>query len=398
MSYSPLIDRARRAFGIRLTMLSVKPQDRLPVGLMLDQLGTLWPEATAPVLLAPLDADFDDSLLEWEAPANAVIEIPSIALRDPRVQGLAQRARRKGIRLAMRGRPDVPLPPALRVCFDFAMIHVTEDRRRRADGTNVPPPPGVTRKMPFIITGAFRRSELDAAYERGAMGSVGVPLDEDGATVERPAQPSQVAVLELLRLAHERADIERMEAVVKRDAPLMFELLRFVGSAAFAVPMQVVSVKRALMVLGHANLTRWLSRVLRVSSSEGSAAPLMHASVRRALFLEHLAACTPGGADLRESLYLTGAFSLLDRTTGSSFTRVFEGTMLPPAVGDALIERAGPCAPYLALVEAIERSDPINSRKHRESLGIAALDCNLALLRALAAAPTAQGESGFAAT
>jgi hypothetical protein len=72
--------------------------------------------------------------------------------------------------------------------------------------------------------------------------------------------------------------------------------------------------------------------------------------------------------------------------------------MLPPAVGDALIERAGPCAPYLALVEAIERSDPINSRKHRESLGIAALDCNLALLRALAAAPTAQGESEFAAT
>ena len=118
MSYSPLIDRARRAFGIRLTMLSLKPQDRLPVGLMLDQLGTLWPEADAPVLVAPLDAEFDDSLLAWEAPTNAVLEIPAIALRDPDVQGLAQRARRRGIRLAMRGRPDVPLPPALRACFD----------------------------------------------------------------------------------------------------------------------------------------------------------------------------------------------------------------------------------------------------------------------------------------
>jgi EAL and modified HD-GYP domain-containing signal transduction protein len=397
LSYSPLIDRARRAFGTRLTMLSLKPQDRFPVGLVLDQLGMLWPEATAPVLVAPLDAEIDHSLLEWEAPANAILEIPSIALRDPTVQGLAQRAHRKGIRLAMRGRPDVPLPPALLACFDYAMIHVTEDRRRRSDGSNAPPPPGVTRRMPFIITGCFRRAELEAAYERGAMGSVGVPLDEDCPTVERPPQPAQSAVLELVRLAHERAGIERMEAVVRADAPLTFELLRYVGTSAFAVPMPVASVRRALMVLGHGGLTRWLSRMLRVSSGEGNAAPLMHASIRRGLFLEHLAGCTPDGSSLREALYLTGALSLLDRVTGTSFTRLLQGAALPEAVGQALIDRTGQCAPYLALVEAIERSDPINSRKHRESIGIAALDCNISLLRALAASPTTPSEDEVAA-
>lgn len=388
LSYSPLIDRDRRAFGTRVTMLSVRPQDRLPVGLMLDQLGALWPESAAPVLAAPLDAEFDETLLDWTAPANAVLELPAIALRDPTIQGLAQRARRKGIRMAMRGRPDVPLPPALLACFDFALIHVTEDRRRRADGTNAPPPPGVTRRMPFLITGAFRHAELNAAYARGAMGSVGIPFDEVGATVERPPQPSQAVLLDLVRMAHEQAPIEALEQLVKRDPPLMFELLRFVGTGAFAVPMQVVSVRRALMVLGHAGLTRWLSRALRIANDDGLASPLMHAALRRALFLEHLAGCAPGSAELRESLYLTGAFSLLDRTTGTAFTRLFEGAGLPAAVADALIERGGPCAPYLALVEAIERGDPIASRKHRESLGIAALDCNLALMRALAAAPT----------
>jgi EAL and modified HD-GYP domain-containing signal transduction protein len=146
------------------------------------------------------------------------------------------------------------------------------------------------------------------------------------------------------------------------------------------------------MVLGHGGVTRWLARMLRVASDEGNASPLMHAAIRRALFLEHLAGCTPDGADLRESLFLTGAFSLLDRATGTSFTRLFEGAAVPAAVCDALIERGGACAPYLALVEAIERSDPINSRKHREALGIAALDCNLSLLRALAAAPTTPTE------
>ena len=396
MSYSPLIDRARRTFGTRLTMLSIKPQDRLPVGLMLDQLGMVWPEATAPVLIAPLDAEFEDSLLDWEAPTNALVELPAIALRDPAIQGLAQRAPRRGIRLAMRGRPDVPLPPALLSCFDYAMIHVTEDRRRRSDGTNVPPPPGVTRRVPFIITGAFRRSELEAAYERGAMGSVGVPLDDECATVERPPQPDQSTVLELLRLAHDHADLEQMEAIVKRDAALTFELLRFVGTSAFAVPMAVASVKRALMVLGHASITRWLSRMLRVASDTGNTAPLMHASTRRALFLEHLSACAPGASALREALHLTGAFSLLDRTTGTSFTRLFQHASLPAEVCAALIERSGPCAPFLALIEAIERSDPINSRRHREALGIASLDCNLAMLRALAAAPTVRAEDGVA--
>jgi EAL and modified HD-GYP domain-containing signal transduction protein len=396
MSYAPLMDRGRRTFGTRLTLLTLRPQERLPVGLMLDQLSMIWPEAKAPVLVAPLDAEFDESLLEWEAPSNAIVELPSISLRDPAVQGLAQRARRRGIRLAMRGRPDVPLPPALLGCFDYAMIHVTEDRRRRSDGTNVPPPPGVTRRMPFIITGAFRRSELDAAYERGAMGSVGVPLDDACATVERPLQPAQRTVLELLRLAHDGADIEHMESVIKRDAALTFELLRFIGTSAFAVPMQVGSVRRALMVLGHVRLTRWLSRMLRMTSSDGLAAPLMHASLRRALFLEHLATHAENGAELRDALYLTGAFSLLDRTTGTSFTRLFQDAAMPAAVREALIERSGPCAPHLALIEAIERSDPINSRKHREALGITALDCNLAILRALAAAPTIRDEDDLA--
>ncbi len=396
LSYSPLIDRARRAFGTRVTMLSIRPQDRLAVGLMLEQLAMLWPEATAPVLVAPLDADFDDSLLEWEAPANAVLEVPAVALRDPRVQGLVQRARRKNIRLAMRGRPDVPLPPALLACFDFALIHVTEDRRRRADGSNLPPPPGVTRRMPFVVTGAFRRAELDAAYERGAMGSVGVPLDEERATIERPAQPSQATVLELLRLVHEQAVVERMEALVKRDAYLMFELLRAVDTRDVDGPPPA-SVKQALMVLGHARLARWLSRLLRMASAEGAAAPLMHAALRRGLFLEHLAGCVPGSEELREALHMTGAFSLLDRMTGTSFTRLLEGVPVPPPVGEALLSRAGACAPYLALVEAIERSDPIAGRRQREALGIDALDCNLALLRTLAAAPTAQSESGLAA-
>lgn len=388
MSYAPLVDRERRTFGTRLTMLSVKPSDRLPVGLILEQLSGMWPESRALVLVAPLDAQLDDSLLDWQSPANAVVEIPTIALRDPIAQALVQRARRAGIKMALRGRPDVPLPPALLDCFDYALIHITEDRRRRSDGSNAPPPPGVMRRMPFIITGAFRVAELQAAYERGAVASVGVPFDEAHPTMERPPQPSQQAVLELLRMAHERADIETIESAIKRDTALAFELIRFVNSAAFPVPMQVASVKRAVMVLGHAKMTRWLSRMLRVATFNADALPLMHAGTRRGLFLEHLASCSADGAELRDSLFQTGAFSLLDRITGTAFPRLLQHAQLAPSVSAALVGRTGPCAPYLSLAEAIERNDPVTSRKQREALDISLLDCNVALLRALSAAQT----------
>ena len=392
ISYAPLIDRERRTFGTRLTMLAVKPSDRLPVGLILEQLNGLWPESRALVLMAPLDAQLDDSLLDWQTPPNAVVEIPAIALRDPSMQGLVQRARRAGIKMALRGRPDVPLPPALLDCFSYAMIHITEDRRRRSDGSNAPLPPGVMRRMPFIIAGAFRVDELEAAYSRGAVASVGVPLDEAHPTIERPPQPSQQAVLELLRLAHEHADIDLIESAIKRDTALAFELIRFVNSAAFAVPMQVGSVKRAVMVLGHAKLTRWLSRMLRVSTFNADALPLMHAGTRRGLFLEHLASCNAEGAELRDSLFQTGAFSLLDRITGTAFARLLQHAQLAPNVCAALVERTGPCAPYLSLAEAIERNDPAMGRKQREVLDISLLDCNVALLRALSAAQTVHAE------
>ena len=161
MSYAPLIDRERRTFGTRLTMLSVKPTDRLPVGLILEQLNGMWPESRALVLVAPLDAQLDDSLLEWQAPRERRRgDSDDCAARPCRCRASCN----VRIGLASRWRCAAgPTCHCLRRCSiasNYALIHITEDRRRRSDGTNAAPPPGVMRRMPFIITGAFRVDEL----------------------------------------------------------------------------------------------------------------------------------------------------------------------------------------------------------------------------------------------
>ena len=81
--YAPLIDKHRRAIGTRLTMLSARNPDYLPIGHILRQLNSSVATIRRADPVAPLDATFDESLLDWQAPANALLEIPTIALRDP---------------------------------------------------------------------------------------------------------------------------------------------------------------------------------------------------------------------------------------------------------------------------------------------------------------------------
>jgi EAL and modified HD-GYP domain-containing signal transduction protein len=383
--YAPLIDKNRRAIGTRLTMLSARAPGYLPVGHILEQLNTIWPQADATVLIAPLDATFDDSLLAWNAPPNALLEVPTIALRDPEMQRLVQRAHRKGIRLALRGRPDVPLPPALIASFEYSLIHVSEDRRRLKDGRTRPAPPNAVRRMPFVTTGVRRVVDLDEAFARGAMASVGWPIDDTEQKPNCRLRPDQGNLMDLLRVASERPADALIAQGSRRDPVLAFTLLRMVNSEAFVTGAPIASIRRAVELLGREKVLRWLSLSLESSGEHVNALPLMRASMLRGLFLEQLAATLPHvGAETRDELFVAGAFSLLDRITGATIARLMGPVAMGSRVTDAIVHKAGPYAPYLALIEAIERSDPMAIRRHADALGIPIFDCNTALLRALA--------------
>ncbi|HTT12633.1 MAG TPA: HDOD domain-containing protein [Burkholderiaceae bacterium] len=389
--YAPLIDAKRKAIGTRLTMLSTKPQERLPIGNVLSTLNGVWPDSTAPVLVAPLDAEFDRSMLEWDAPKNAILEIPSVNLRDPDAQLHAQQLFRDGKRLAIRGRPETPLPPSLLSCFEYSLIHIAEDRRVQANGAAKPEPAGVSRRIPFIITGVQTVADVDAAFTRGATASVGWPLDDAQHRQARPLQPGQAVVLELLRLVRDDAELPKIEATLKRDPALAFKLLRLVNSAAFGLPVQITSFQHAVMMLGYKKMMRWLSLLLATASKDANTFPLMHASIRRGLFLEFLGA-SEGQTELRDELFITGAFSMLDRITGAPFPQLFELIALPENVVDAIVQKKGPHAPFLTLIEAIERSDPIGISRQVDALAVPVAACNQALLKAMSTANSLDAE------
>jgi c-di-GMP phosphodiesterase len=386
--YAPLIDKKRKALGTRLTMLATNPNDRPPIGHVLEALNTVWPESDAPVLVAPLDAEFDESALDWDPPGNAILEIPTAALRDPRTQTVAQALFRDGKRLALRNRPEVALPPVLLSCFEYSLIHISDDRRRGADAG---PPVSVTRRIPFIITGVQTVADVEDAFERDAAASVGWPLDDVTQKAARPLQPGQAVVLELLRLVRDDADIAKIDATLKRDPALAFKLLRLVNSAAFGLPVQITSFQHAVMMLGYKKLMRWLSLLLATASKDSNTLPLMHASIRRGMFLENIGA-DENQSELRDELFITGAFSLLDKITGAPFAHLFELISLSESIVDAIVRHTGPYAPYLTLIEAIERSDPIGIRKQADALALPIGACNEVLLKSMATAELLDAE------
>jgi EAL and modified HD-GYP domain-containing signal transduction protein len=385
--YAPLIDKKRKAIGTRLTMLSANPQERPPIGMLLDQMNEIWPESAVPMLVAPLDAEFDESVLQWNAPRNALLEIPANALLDPNTQSITQALFRDGKRLVLRGRPDVPLPPALLSCFEYSLLHVSEDRRR----WGAMPPNGTVRRIPFIVTGVQSVADAVEVFDRDAAACVGWPLDDQTANKSRPLQPGQAVVLELLRLVRDDADLDKIDATLRRDPALAFKLLRLVNSAAFNLPVQITSFQHAVMMLGYKKLIRWLSLLLATASKDSNTFPLMHASIRRGIFLEMIGA-NSSQSDVRDELFITGAFSLLDRITGASFPHLFELIALSESIVEAILNRGGPYGAYLTLIEAIERSDPIAIRKQAEALAIPIATCNEALLKSLAAAQLLDGE------
>ena len=383
--YAPLIDKSRKAVGTRLTLLSPRGVLRATIGQVLEALNGIWPDARTPVLVAPLDSAIDESALAWQAPRNAVLEVPATALRDPGVQTVVQLLFRDGKRLALRGRPDAALPPMLLACFEYSLIHTVDDRRNRSCGQLLPAAAGSVRRMAFIMTGVQSVADIDAAFERGATASVGWPIDDAQHRSVRPLQPGQAVVLELLRLVRDDAELTKIDAALKLDPALAFKLLRLVNSAAFGLPVQITGFQHAVMMLGYKKMMRWLSLLLATASKDANTFPLMHASIRRGLFLEFI-----GGEDtsseVRDELFITGAFSMLDRITGAPFDKLFELISLSENVTDAVVRRQGPYATYLSLIEAIERSDPIGLARHLDSLAMSVASCNSALLKALAAA------------
>ncbi len=165
---------------------------------------------------------------------------------------------------------------------------------------------------------------------------------------------STAAALRLLALARDPNTPEReLERVISADPGITYQLLRIVNSAALG-GRGITSIPHALRLVGRNNVIRWLALASATSRTgkRGVDDELIRQTVQRARFCEHLA-LPRTGLD-KGTLFLMGLFSLLDAVFRMPMSEVLERVNLADDVKAALLDRTGPYADPLMVVESYE--------------------------------------------
>ncbi|MFM2035967.1 MAG: hypothetical protein RL459_1232, partial [Pseudomonadota bacterium] len=196
-------------------------------------------------------------------------------------------------------------------------------------------------------------------------------------------RPSQATIVQLINLVRNQASTTEIEELLKRDAVLSFNLLRFINSAGFGLTKEVTSFRHAVMILGLKKLFRWAALLLTTSKSSDLAPAVGHTAIVRGRLMELLAAeLLP--AEEGENAFLVGIFSMLDILLGVPLDKALDAIALPPQVTDALLHNSGLLAPFLQLTLACEEADDAAFAQAATTLQLSNHQVNWAHLQALA--------------
>jgi len=171
------------------------------------------------------------------------------------------------------------------------------------------------------------------------------------------AQGLRAITLRLVQLVAADAETRDIEAVLRQDPTLAYQLLRLVNSAGFGANQPITSFAQALLMLGRKNLARWLNLMLfapRAGNSDPRAALLMAQVCTRARTLELLAQALGRDHADQDAAFMTGLLSMLDALLGQPLPALIAPLPLDTTIKAALIDQQGTLGALLRLAQAAQ--------------------------------------------
>jgi EAL and modified HD-GYP domain-containing signal transduction protein len=198
----------------------------------------------------------------------------------------------------------------------------------------------------------------------------------------RLVSPSQTTILELLNLVRQQADATHIEALLKKDPTLSFNLLRFINASGFGLNAEITSFRHAVMIMGLNKLFRWATMLLSAAKVGDTPAAVGNLAVLRGRLMENLVADLLSKEEA-DNAFVVGVFSLLDTMLGMPMAQAIESLSLPDTVLAALLYRSGPFAPFLQLAEVCETGSDEDVANAADALALSSHQVNMAHLEAL---------------
>ncbi|MCK9284957.1 MAG: EAL domain-containing protein [Rhodocyclaceae bacterium] len=211
----------------------------------------------------------------------------------------------------------------------------------------------------IYVYGVERPEDFDVLRRRGVHLYQGYHFAHTMQIRGERADPRKLAVLDLLAKLTADADDRVLEDSFKTDPALSLHLLRLVNSSAFALPTTIRSLKHAFVILGRAQLARWLQVLLYVLDGNAGGSPLMELALRRARFMEYVLTFRTHQTHslLQDEAYMIGLLSLADVLMGWTMEQVATRLSLADELREALVNRNRPLGRLIVLCEALEKAD-----------------------------------------
>ena len=166
---------------------------------------------------------------------------------------------------------------------------------------------------------------------------------------------SKLTVLRLLASLYDaEAQVDEISALVSQDVGLSYKLMRFINSAALAMPRKIDSIQRAVVFMGLATVKRWASLIV-VASIDDKPSELTRTLLVPARLCELL--CKEIDIDDPGAAFTVGLFSGLDALVDQPLAEALGGLPLASELKEALLESKGVMALALACALAYERGE-----------------------------------------
>jgi len=166
---------------------------------------------------------------------------------------------------------------------------------------------------------------------------------------------NRLAVLQLItRLQDPDSGIEELEKLVTCDPALSYRLLKYINSAYCGIPVEVTSIRQALVLVGTDMVRSWATLLLLSRLSDGKPNELIATALIRAKMCELLGADDPERDD--NQYFTVGLLSVLDALTDQPMAEVVGGLPFDTAVCAALSERSGVLGQTLSRVVDYEQN------------------------------------------
>jgi len=192
----------------------------------------------------------------------------------------------------------------------------------------------------------------------------------------RTIAPSEMAILDLLKLIDSDADNQTIEVAVKRDALISLNLLRLVNTAAAKAGERIDTVGEALASLGRQQLQRWLQILLYAApgATVEMNLPLLQMATTRGKLLELMTLkLHPGQAAAADTAFTVGILSLTDALFSIPMKDILDTVDVADEVRAALLQREGEYGDMLKVVELIEKAKsgrPLNAALRQIDLSV----------------------------